>query len=164
MFGDFSYEKSPFKKFYRTPMYFNDNQLLIILNKDLKNHPIKYIQKTYQFIGVDDTYHPVALNKKRMLGVYSLPRIKYRSFLNSLLGNYDENLTRYYPKNGLMPNLIRKISEGIDTRILSKVMKSKKPKIDKKLKKEIYEISLQKFFYIQLLLSKTINYLLYPYW
>lgn len=52
------------KHLKRYLQYFDRKQILILNFDDLKNHPLEFIKSIYRFIGVNDDFVPLVLNKK----------------------------------------------------------------------------------------------------
>ncbi|NEP10564.1 MAG: sulfotransferase [Symploca sp. SIO2C1] len=80
------------KGFYYTPLKhyfdtFSQEQIKIYLYDDLCNNPVALMQDMYQFIGVDDNFHPDTSKKYQ---VAQVPKIK---FVNTILRKKNRSKT-----------------------------------------------------------------------
>lgn len=70
--------------------YFDKNQIHIIWFEDIKNHPDDVLKKLFHFLGVDETFNPLNLNKKinaaRQSRFHQIPQLMDK--VTSLLTQY----------------------------------------------------------------------------
>jgi hypothetical protein len=70
--------------------YFGKNQVHIIWFEEIKNHPDEALKKLFQFLGVDETFNPLNLNKKinsaRQSRFHQIPQLMDK--VTSLLTQY----------------------------------------------------------------------------
>lgn len=75
----------------RYRQYYADEQLLVTLFEDIKPDPQQFMQRIFEYLGVDTSFEPSALNEKRNVTVKNTARFRW---LNRALWN-----TRYFIKN-----------------------------------------------------------------
>lgn len=120
--------------------YLENNQLLVLLHDDILGEPLQCVQKTYKFLGIDDSFVPESLNSRPQKVMYNLPRLKLLSLRNRFMYTYNKERTRLFPKKmNKFEKIVVKIINKLDTVVLSNFLQNKKPKVSLKLKQKLYE-------------------------
>ncbi len=136
------------KQLERYSKLFPRNQILIFIYEDIKKDPLKFIQKIYKFLGVDDSFVPSML--KSTIDVFRRPKFRLvdriiRYIANSLRKTGLHKLAWLIKKSGI-PEFIRKINTKrskeikFDNRIRNKLKKLYEKDIaelSKKLKRNL---------------------------
>jgi len=153
---EFSFYSKHLKHYLK---YFNKNQIHIALFDDIKKDSIGVLKKMYNFLKVEDSYAPTALNKRPQAVVYSLPRLRVLRLRNSFLYNYNEDRTRLFiKKRGLTDKLFLYLIDQLDNKILSGVFKNKKPELSAFLKKELKNIYKNDVKYLSKFLNRDLGH------
>lgn len=113
--------------------YFDESQLLILLQSDLQNSPREAISQIYRFLEIDEGYISSALGGQPKQSVYSLHRLKWLSMANRLFFySYRvsaDNMMALYPIENKMLRLCYYMMQGIDRHLLTYIFGNKKEKL-----------------------------------
>jgi len=121
--------------------YLENNQLLVLLHDDILGEPLQCVQKTYKFLGIDDSFVPESLNSRPQKVMYSLPRLKLLSFRNQFRYTYNKERTRLFPKKmNKLDKIVVEVIDKLDTKVLSKFLPNNKPKVSFQLEDQLYQI------------------------
>lgn len=112
--------------------YFDRDQILILLQNDLKDSPQQVISQIYRFLGIDDSYPPKALTRQPKQSVYSLPRLKWLAMANRFFYTYrmdNNHMLALYPKKSKLSRLVYYLFVAIDRALLSFIFSNARVKI-----------------------------------
>ncbi len=127
---------------------FSRDQILILVYEDIKKNPLKFIQKIYNFLGVNSSFVPSMLEKK--VDVSRKPKLIFLDKIIRRIANFLRKLRLHkmvwlVKKTGI-PEKIRKINTEdkkelkIDNRVYSKLgelYEEDIKKLSKKLKRDL---------------------------
>ncbi|MGB3296798.1 MAG: hypothetical protein WBA76_00915, partial [Phormidesmis sp.] len=114
---------------------------LVILQEDLIAKKRLYIQKVYEFLEIDPTYVPQAINTRPQAVIYSVQRLRVLSWRNRMLYTYSTDRTRLTTKRLFsVGGLIAAGITGLDRSLLTHLYPSKKPVLSEQLKRNLYAL------------------------
>ncbi len=120
------------KQLERCSKLFPRNQILILIYEDIKKDPLKFIQRIYKFLKVDDSFIPSMLEKK--VDVSRAPKLifldKIIRKIANLLRKIGLHKLVWAIKKTNIPEFIRKIN----------TKKSKKIKSDNRVRNELKKL------------------------
>jgi hypothetical protein len=124
--------------------FFKREQILILMQTDIKASPRKFVSQIYRFLDVDDGYVPKALERQPKQAVYSIARLKWLSMANRLFF-YDyrvdaNNMMSLYPVENRFYRLCYYIFLGVDRYFLSFVFRNDREKLTEDLRKSLVGI------------------------
>lgn len=122
--------------------YFDREQILILLQTDLKNSPRQIVSQIYRFLEIDDGYLPKALTRQPKQSVYSLPRLKWLAIANHFFYTYrvdENNMMDLYPVENKLSRLCYYLMNGVDRYFLSFVFGNFKDKLSEDVRRAFVE-------------------------
>lgn len=123
--------------------YFKREQLLILLQSDLKNSPRQFVTQIYHFLNIGDRYLPRALTRQPKKSVYSLHRIRWLAMANRLFFyNYRvgaNNMMALYPVKNKLSRLCYYLLLSIDRYCLTNIFGNTKGILDENTRRNLIE-------------------------
>lgn len=117
--------------------YFKPEQILVMLDEDVRSSKIACVQQVYKHIGVDVGFKPEVAQGKSNIGVYSLNRLKFINLRNRIV--FDHQPTYMTRKAGMIPNIANAVIIGIDRLLLSRLCDNTPEKLSDEDKHELFE-------------------------
>lgn len=77
---------------------FSPERILVVYYDDMRRNGLETLRRCYRFLGVDERFAPPSLATEFQRGVYSLPRLRLRTWSNRFRFVYTEGGTRLSPK------------------------------------------------------------------
>ena len=122
-------------------LFFERNQILILLHEDIIEDKLGALKKAYDFLGIDNKYIPSSLNQKPQKVLYSIPRLYLLSMRNRFCYTYNHDRTRLFAKKrNLMDRICTNSISLLDRLVLSRIFKDIKPRLSQGLKVHLSEI------------------------
>ena len=121
--------------------YMKNGQLLIFLHEDIVSKPLESVQRAYNFLGVSQDFIPSSLNSRPQKVLYNLTRLKFITYRNRFLYEYNEERTRLFPKK--MTKIDKMFAEALtilDRKLLSKYLPNNKPVVGLELQNMLYDL------------------------
>jgi Sulfotransferase domain len=122
---------------------FGRENILILLHDDLRNERKNIVEKCYDFLGIDNSFHPEkSISRRPQKVIYSTSRLKMRvKYLNPVLFEFSEDRSKM---NLAKMNFFEKAYcfslDRFDNHVLSKIFDSKKPILNDDIKKKLIEM------------------------
>ncbi len=121
--------------------FFDNNSFLVLLYDDIIADKLSAIQKVYSFLNVESSYVPKAINSKPQAVIYSIPRLRFLTLRNRFLYKYNSDRTRLFLRDGnILGRIVARVITKVDSKYLSKIFVSSKPKLTMELANRLYKI------------------------
>ncbi len=159
-----------YKHIQRYLQYFDREQMLILLNSEIRNNKEKVFRDICSFLGINKDFTPDSSIGLRIInylmsnkGIYSLKRLKlYRSYVSCIYNHkFEQNSwpyrNRIYFKNKALLRPIYYLYNLLDQLIFTNIFKQTKPQLTPLLRKRLYHLYNDDMNHLEKFLSKPLN-------
>jgi len=137
---------------------FPKKNVKIMFYYELKRNKKSFIASVYNFLGVDSTFAPESINIRPQKSIYSIPRLKFKSFYLPLLYCYDKNRLTLTPrKQNTFTSALISVFKEFDRVVLKKIFNRENKYISKPLYDKLYEYYKEDILRLEKLLSKNLE-------
>ena len=120
--------------------FFDRKRILVLFHEEITKDNLAQLQKTYRFLGIDDSYVPRQLNDRPQAVVYSIPRLKILRLRNERLYDYNSDRTRLYIREqSRLDKAVCLTIDRLDRFVLSRVFGNEKPALSEELSRRLHE-------------------------
>jgi hypothetical protein len=143
--------------------YFDRSQMLILPFETIKVDPLDVVQQAYRFIGVSDTYVPIALTRQARHnpnpGVYSLTRLRILNLRNPFMYTYNADRTRRTSKRrpSAVDRAVSKMVNTADRYVLARMAGAAQPEASDALRQRLYQTYAEDIDRLEALLDRPLN-------
>lgn len=139
--------------------YFDRKQLMICFHEDIVENKVGQIQKIYDFLAVESSYLPKAIDSKPQAVIYNKPRLRLLSMRNRFVYEYNRDRTRLFVKDkNALGKIVARFITVSDKLFLSKMFISRKPKLSDRISTRLYSVYREDIQMLERLLGRNLNH------
>lgn len=135
---------------------FPREQLLVVLDLDIRAGSRHALDDVFRHIGVTPLDHPVR-EKVSNPGVYSLFRLSFINLRNRIVFRYDDTRTRLYRRSGFWGPLCNALIIGFDRFLLARICSNRRPLLSPEIHRKLMELYLPDILQLETLLKRDLS-------
>lgn len=138
---------------------FPRERVLVLLYDDIRKQPESTVNNVFEFLGVDSKKLTTLKKKRPAQAIYSLPRLAFQRFRNSVLFSFDTEKGRvvFGQRFSLLGRFIFNVSNLFDRFILSRVFRNQKPTLSLELEQWLSELFLDDTRELERILDRSLR-------
>jgi hypothetical protein len=147
-----------YKHLKRYLRYFSKEQLLVLVDQDVRQSPEQCLHKVFTHIGVSPAVKVPPQKGTSNPGVYSHARLSFINLRNNHVFEYNESRTRLYRRPGLWAPFVNTLIVGFDRLLLARLFTNERPLLDDQLKQALRKYYLHDVKQLEILLNRDLAF------